>query len=307
MRGRGLDLWRGVARRYRALMGQVFGRVAAASVVAIVFAVVGPSTAWALPDGTVGGIQSPASLGALELAVLASESEGVGLHSATALIDGQVKATTLFEDGACRTGTAPEIACPAVVTLNVVTLDLSDGEHQLDVVIEDALARQAIKRHRFEVDNTPPVSTPTVTVDVASGSILPSPPSGSGPIGPDADGPSCASPHLSMFLAQNPLRFRRGVPVLAENRRYRFQGHLTCRVNGRRRAAPRGTEVQVLHRTPRRLMVKSSLAVRGGGQIAARLAFQSRRVVIFRVRGEGGRFVHVRIPIRTAAVRRGRS
>jgi hypothetical protein len=79
-------------------MGRVFGRVAAASVVAAV----GPSTASALPRGTVGGIQSPASLGALELTVLATESEGVGLRSATALIDRQVKATTRFEAGACR-------------------------------------------------------------------------------------------------------------------------------------------------------------------------------------------------------------
>jgi hypothetical protein len=146
-----------------------------------------------------------------------------------------------------------------------------------------------------------------VTVDVGSGSILTSPPGGGGGDPPlPGGGPACASPRLSMFLAQDPLRFRRGVPVLAENRRYRFLGTLTCRVDGRRRAAPRGTEVRVLHRTARRLMIKPSLAVRGGGRISARLAFRGRRVVIFRVRSEAGKYVSVRIRIRTAAVRRGR-
>lgn len=301
--GRRLDLWLGVDRRYRALMGQVLGRVALAWVAAVALALAGSSTAWAVPHGTVGGIQSPASSGALELFVLATESEGVGLRSATALIDGRHAAAADFEDGACRAGATA--ACPAVVTLNVVTLGLSDGDHELEVRIADELGREFAKRETFEVDNTPPVNTPTVVVDIASGTILPSPPGG-GPGGPGAGGPRCAFPRLSMFLAQNPLRFRRGVPVLAEGRRYRFQGHLTCAVGGRRRAAPRGTEVEVLHRTPKRLMRKASLAVGSSGRLSARLAFPSRRVVIFRVQGEGGKSVSVRIPIRTAEVRRGR-
>lgn len=309
MRGRGreLDLWRGSARRYRALMGQVFGRVTAGSVVAVALALTGASTAWAVPHGTVGGVQSPASSGALVLSVLATESDGVGLRSATALIDDRFAAGAPFEDGACRTGAPADVACPAIVTLNVLTLDLSDGDHELEVVIEDELGRQFIKRETFEVDNTPPVSTPTVIVDIASGAILPGRPPGGGPTPPGGGVPGCAHPRLSVFLAQDPLRFRRGVPVLAKGRRYRFRGQLTCRIAGRRQAAPRGTAIQVLHRTRKRLMVKRSLTVRRNGRIAARLAFKSRRVLIFRLRGQGGRTVRVRIPIRVSKVRRGRS
>jgi len=288
-------------------MGQPLGRVAAGSVVAVVLALTGAPTASAVPHGTVGGVQSPASSGALVLSVLATESDGVGLRSATALIDGGFAAAAPFEDGACRSGAPVDVACPAIVTLNVLTIDLSDGEHELEVVIEDELGRRFIRRETFEVDNTPPISTPTVIVDIASGAIVPSPPPGTGPTPPGGGVPGCADPRLSMFLAQDPLRFRRGVPVLAKGRRYRFRGRLTCRIAGRRRAAPRGTAIQVLHRTRKRLMVKRSLTVRRGGRIAARLAFKSRRVLIFRLRGQSGRLVRVRIPVRVSKVRRGPS
>ena len=301
---RKLDLWWGDERSYRALMGRVLGRVAVGSIAAIALALVGASTAWALPTGAVGGVQNPATSGALVLDVLATTTgnDGVGLSRATAEIDGVSMASMPFEAGACR---LPEVVCPATVTLNVVTLGLSDGLHQLDVLIVDEQERAFVSRRIIEVDNTPPVNTPIVVVDIGSGSILPSPPGPGGPVGPDA-GPACAFPRLSMFLAQDPLRFRRGVPVLAEGRKYRFQGQLTCVVDGRRRPAARGTEVQVLHRTSKRLMRKSSLSVRGNGRLSAKLAFPSRRVVIFRVRGAGSRTVQVRIPIRTADVRRGR-
>jgi hypothetical protein len=102
-----------------------------------------------------------------------------------------------------------------------------------------------------------------------------------------------------MRLAQRPLRFRRGVPVLLRNRVYRFAGRLSCRINGARRGAPRGMAVQVRHRLRGRWTVtKPTIHVRKAGEIVARLAFRSRRVVIFRVRGAGGNVVRVRIPIR---------
>ena len=46
-----------------------------------------------------------------------------------------------------------------------------------------------------------------------------------------------------MMLDQRPLRFEEGVPVLASGRSYRFRGRLTCRIDGHRRPAPRGTLV----------------------------------------------------------------
>ena len=146
MRGRGgreLNLWRGDARGYRALMGQVFGRVAAGTVVAIALALADPS-------GAVANLQNPVTSGVLMLVVQATESEGVGLRSASAYVDGQLKSIANFADDACR-GETP--TCPAFVNLNVETGedDLADGVHELDVVIEDRLGRTFnVPRESFE-------------------------------------------------------------------------------------------------------------------------------------------------------------
>jgi hypothetical protein len=300
MTSRELNLCGAESRSYRARM---LGRVAGAWLLCAAAMLAGASTASALPTAAIGGVTNPATLGALELSVLASETEDLGLESATALLDGSVVAEAQFEEGACRAGS--EVACPAVLTLTVVTIDESDGIHELMVVVENEQGSRFTWTKNIEIDNTPPVSTPIVTVEIGSGAIQPGPP-GPGPGPPSPTDRRCVAPRLSMSLAQIPLRYKRGRPVLAKGRKYRFTGRLTCRVDGRRRAAPRGTEVQVLHRTRRRLMRKKSLAVRRNGRVAARLGLRSRRVVIFRARGADGRFVTVRIKIRVAKLKRGR-
>jgi hypothetical protein len=297
---RELNLCTASGRDYRALMGRMLRRVAAVTVAAIALALSGGSAAWAVPNAAVGGIQSHVSAGGLSLSVLATESEGVGLSTASALIDDELIATVPFPDGACRTD-SPDVACPATVALNI-SFDLDPGVHELAVVVEDELGRQFVKRSAFEVIEHPP-SRRVVTIEIGSGTLQPGP--GPGP-GPPRRARRCAAPRLSMALAQNPLRYRRGVPVLAKNRRYRFSGRLTCRVDGRRRPAPRGTEIQVLQRTRWRRMAKKSLAVGRDGRISVRLRFPSRRVVIFRARGTGNTVVSVRIPVRVAKVKRGR-
>ena len=109
-----------------------------------------------------------------------------------------------------------------------------------------------------------------------------------------------------MRLAQRPLRFRRGVPVLAAGRTYRYEGRLTCRINGRRRAAPRGMPVQVRNRLRGSTFSKPAIEVRKAGEIVARLRYRSSRVVIFRVVSANGDFVSVRIPIRVVRVDKAR-
>jgi len=308
-RMRELNLWAVVPRRYRVLMGQVLGRIAAGTVIAIAFAMAGASAASADVTGSVGGVQSPASSGALELDVMAMEGDGIGLRSATAFIDGQFKATGLFPDGACRANAEPPEPCPSTIRLNVETgPPVSDGDHVLTVVIEDMDGgRWDMWSQVFEVDNTPVVSTPTVTVSIGSGSIVLPPPPGSGPPPPSGGAGGCASPRLSMFLAQKPLRFRRVVPVLAAGRRYRFLGHLTCRVNGRRRPAPQGMRIEVRNRLRGRTFVKPGVKVRKNGLIVTKQAYPSSRVVVFRARGTDGGLVRVRIPIHVVRVKRGRS
>jgi hypothetical protein len=291
------------------LMGRMFGRVTVGMVIAFAFALTGASAASADVTGVVAGVQSPAQDGELELDVLAIEASGVGLRSATAFIDGQFKATGPFPDGACRANEVEPPPCPSTIRLNVATgKPLSDGDHVLTVVIEDmGGAMWPMWTQQFEVDNTPVESTDTVTVSVGSGTIL-GPPSGSGPPPPTGGGaPRCASPRLSMFLAQRPLGFVRGVPVLVAGQRYRYLGRLTCRVNGRRRPAPRGTRIEVRNRVRGRTFVKPGVKVRKDGLIVTKLAYPSSRVIVFRARGTSGDLVSVRIPIRVVHVKRRRS
>ena len=243
---RELNLCVAEGRGYRALMSRMLGRVACIWLLCAVAALVGASTASALPTAAIGGVQDPATLGTLELSVLASETEDLGLKSATAMLDGVTVAEKQFEEGACRAGS--EVACPAVVGLTVVTIDEDDGIHELKVVVENEQGGTFTWSRNIEIDNTPPVSTPTETVEIGSGAIQPSPP-GPGPGPPPPGDRGCAAPRLSMSLAQTPLRYKRGLPVLAKRRKYRFTGRLTCRIDGRRRPAPRGTEILVLHRT----------------------------------------------------------
>ena len=77
--------------------------------------------------------------------------------------------------------------------------------------------------------------------------------------------PACA-PQLTMRLAQRPVRRRRGVPVLATGRSYRFSGRLTC--------APAGTIVDAGE--------AGAFTVGPDGRIAARVAYRGARTVEFR-------------------------
>lgn len=301
---RELNLCVAETRGYRAAMGRMFGRVVGVWLVCAVGALVGASSASALPFAAVGGVQDPASSGELKLSVLANESQGLGLTSATALLDGQAVATTDFLDGTCRDGS--DVGCPAVVMLTVPTAGHSDGMHSLKVIVENELGEQFEWERLFEVDNTPPVSTPVVTVSVGSNAVLPGPPPGGGTTPPPAGERGCAAPRLSMFLAQRPLRFRRGVPVLVAGRSYRYTGNLTCRIDGRRRPAPRGTEVQIRNRVNGHTITQPSVRVRRNGLIIARLAYRTSRTIVFRVRGTNDSVVRVRIPIRVVKVKRGR-
>jgi hypothetical protein len=298
MTWRELNLCAGRGPDYRALMGRMPARVLGPLVVLAVGLAV-PAVASAAPNGSVAGWRSPLA-GTMHVAVQATPDPvtGAALRSATATMPGYAVSES-FGDGTCSQ------VCPATVVLAVHTVDphtkqinVTNGDHWLEVTIEDVTGAKKILRQMITVDNTPLVNRPTVTVQIGSGTIAPpsSPPGGGDPPGP---GPTCRAPRLSMRLADKPLRFRRGVPVLKRGKAYRYEGKLTCRVDGRRRPAPRGMEVQVRNRLRAGwTVVKPSVEVRKAGEIVARLAYSSSRTIIFRVRGAGGEVVRVRIPIR---------
>jgi hypothetical protein len=264
-----------------------------------------PASAQASTFGAVGGVRDPAS-GVLELTVQAVENQGIGLRRATATLAGRPLATATFAEPDCLPG-----VCPAVGTvfLDVPTYDFPDGPARLEVTVEDAAGSVThVVDQRVTIDNTPPTSTSTVTVSIGAGAKKPQtgPGGPGGPAGP-SDTSGCASPRLSMFLAQRPLRIKRGVPVLAAGRKYRFRGRLTCIVDGRRKAAPRGTLVQVRDRRNGRTIERPAARVKLGGAIVTKLAHRRSCTVVFRIRGAGGHLVSVRIPIRVVRAKGARS
>jgi hypothetical protein len=286
---RNLNLCRAKGRGYRALMGRMPAAVMGLLLVCVA-ALVAPSAASAEVNGSAAGWRDPAS-GTLDLIVQATPDE-VPLQNASASLGGVLLDVEGFGDGTCET------TCPARVELSVDTTRVSDGQRELVVWVTDADGVPTeLERRTITIENTPRVFTPTVTVQIGSGTINPpsSPPGGGDTPGA---GPSCRSPRLSMRLTDKPLRYRRGVPVLKRGKTYRYAGTLTCRIDGRRRPALRGTKVQVRNRLRGWTITKPSIELRKAGDVVARLAYRSSRVVIFRVVGAGGEVVRVRIPIR---------
>jgi hypothetical protein len=264
-----------------------------------------PAAAQAEVHGAVGGLRDPAA-GTLQLNVRVTETTGVGVRRASAMLGGHLLDSQYFADPACASGVCPTVA---TVDLAVPTTAVPDGTARLEVTVEDATGTVThVVDQTITVVNKPVVSNPTVVVSVGGGAKNPQ----SGPNGPGGPaGPSgtdgCRSPRLSMFLAQRPLRIKRGVPVLAAGRKYRFRGRLTCLVEGRRKAAPRGTLVQVRDRRNGRSIERPAARVKTGGAVVVKLAHRRSCSVIFRVRGAGGHLVSVRIPIRVVRAKGARS
>jgi len=264
-----------------------------------------PAAAQASTSGAVGGVRDPAA-GTLRLSVHAVETDGIGLRRATVLLGGNILDNQYFADPDCVPGVCPTVA---TVDLAVPTGAIPDGPARLEVTVEDAAGTVThVVDQTVTVTNKPVVSNPTVVVSVGGGAKNPQagPGGPGGPAGP-SDTSGCASPRLSMFLAQRPLRIKRGVPVLAAGRKYRFRGRLTCVIQGRRKAAPRGTLVQVRDRRNGRTIERPAARVKTGGAVVAKLAHRRSCTVVFRVRGAGGHLVSVRIPIRVVRAKGARS
>jgi hypothetical protein len=272
---------------------------------AVVAALTVSPAAQAATSGAVGGVRDPAG-GVLDLTVQAVENGGVGLRRASVTLGGTALDTAAFAEPDCAPG-----VCPAVgtVALSAPTYGVPDGPARLEVTVEDAAGTVThVVDQTITIVNRQPTSTSTVTVSVGAGAKNPQtgPGGPGGPAGP-SDTSGCASPRLSMFLAQRPLRIKRGVPVLAAGRKYRFRGRLTCVIDGRRKPAPRGTLVQVRDRRNGRTIERPAARVKTGGAIVSKLSHRRSCTVVFRIRGAGGHLVSVRIPIRVVRAKGARS
>jgi hypothetical protein len=313
---RELNLCPGKVGGYRAQMGRMLARVLG-PLIACAVLLAAPSVASAGPTGSAAGWRDPLK-GSMTLTVqaLPDPVTRADVVSARATL-GPLAVTASFTNGSCS------VSCPVRVDLPVDSDErtpapesrriVSDGPQTLVVTIRDANGEETeVLRRVITVENNARPSpcelrdlTCKVTVQIGSGSTTPQPSPPDGPVGGDS-GPSCASPRLSMRLASKPLRYRHGVPVLAAGKSYRYAGELTCRIDGRRKPAPRGTEVQVRNRLRGWTISKPEITLRKAGDVVAHLSYRSSRVVIFRVRGTGGEVVRVRIPIRVVRVKKGR-
>jgi hypothetical protein len=258
------------------------------------------------PTGAVGGVRSQAS-GVMELTVLGRD-DGIGLSRTAVTIDGVALDEAPFGDGTCveLPDDGAGTGCPAVseATLAAPTAGFSDGPHRLIVTARDAAGNVGtLVDQSVTVANTPPKNTSTVTVNVGSGRIRT--PSGSnspgGPVGPQEE--ACASPRLEIFLASRPLRIRKGLPVLAAGHKYRWRGKLTCRIDGKRKPAPRGTVVQLRSIVGGRIVSTRKLRVGRRGKLSVRFALRSSRVLVFRFAGTDGDVVRVRVRVRVVRPR----
>ena len=246
--------------------------------------------------GTVSGVRAPAS-GTLALAVQAVAGDAAGLRGARALLDGGVVDVAAFGPAGCAPGT-----CPAggIVRLAVDTRAVPDGPHRLAIVVEDGDgALTTLLDQPILVANVvvPLTATVVLTFGSGRGATPPSPVTGGG-VDPGAEqARGCRAARLTVLLDARRRQVRRGAVVLRRDRAYRFAGRLTCRRDGARRAAPRGTRIAV-----RRPGGAPERAVRvgAGGRFAIRLRIERAGAVVFVLREAAGGPVRVRIPVRVA-------
>ena len=88
-----------------------------------------PAAAQAEVHGAVGGLRDPAA-GTLQLNVRVTETTGVGVRRATAMLGGHLLDSQYFADPACAAGVCPTVA---TVDLAVPTAAVPDGTARLEV------------------------------------------------------------------------------------------------------------------------------------------------------------------------------
>ena len=74
-------------------------------------------------------------------------------------------------------------------------------------------------------------------------------------------------PHAAaVVLARSkPLRVAKDRPVLQANKRYRFEGRLTCVIKGKRLSAPKRTRIEVFNKVGRKTVSKPATRLGAAG------------------------------------------
>jgi len=232
--------------------------------------------------------------------------------------EGALSTATLTIGGTPVGNTAPfvcrnEGCAVADATIHVDTTSFADGTYRMVATLTNASGETGTAEGDIEIWNHRPNQCPTANnppntcrADLSIGSdpaaeppaVTPGTNGGGGVQG--ANESSCASPRLSMSLADKPLRVSHGVPVLLKSKSYRFTGRLTCLVKNKRRSAAKGTRIEVRNTVGRKTVRKPSGKVGNGGKITVVLKYASSRTIEFRFTNADGKSSKVRIKVRIA-------
>jgi hypothetical protein len=218
----------------------------------------------------------------------------------------------------CQTGSGVA-AFTAIKDKNGVVLNidkaidssgLDAGTYYRRVVVYDAAGNSAdlLKSgdsvwEAFEVWH-PSLGSATQTLSIGSSSLpepQPQPNVNANQNGkPGSTAAACRSPRLSVSLSQKPLRVSKSVAVLQYGKRYRFQGRLSCVVNGRRISAPKRTKVQLFNKVGKRTVTKKGPQIAAKGRFKISLKYpRGSRKLIFRFTNATGQRSQVSIKIKT--------
>jgi hypothetical protein len=264
------------------------------------------------PAAAVGGVTSPAR-GALSLNVQASDN-GTGLRSAIAYIDGIEVDRDSFGGEGCADLTSDastvdmrlDADCPHVDALDL-TADTAgfaeDQVHELKVTVFDWAGNESSYASPIEVDNVFDLGQSSQELKIGTSGTTTNPTvnsannTGTGGVA-GASAQSCRSPRLSFSLSNKPMRISKGVPVLQYGKRYRFNGRLTCVINGKRKSAPKRARVDILNKIGKKTYEKAGTTVRDSGKLTVILSYKSSRTISFRFTSSDGKRSTVSIKVK---------
>jgi hypothetical protein len=270
------------------------------------------------PKFAIGGLTKPAAAdaqGNITLDIRATDA-GMGLRDAVAWFDDQTATPKSFGGTNCTELTPNDASidlpldadCPKVGNVSLTAKAgpsfLSNADHTLYVQVTDWAGHTTRVSEVVPVLNNPDLGTFTRTLSIGTSGITTNPNqnganNGSGGVA-GASATSCRSPRLSMVLSEKPLRVRKGVPVLKRNKRYKFNGRLTCVINGKRRSAPKRTRIDILSQIGKKTTEGPGTTTAGSGKISVILAYPKSRTLIFRFTNSDGQRSQVRIKITVA-------
>jgi hypothetical protein len=263
------------------------------------------------PHVGVGGYQSPADK-ALSLDFAATDV-GTGLRTAEAWITGQPVVTGDFPDTDCRDLTPGDatvdmpldakcaFADHAAISVPITGLPNGDG-YVLNYRVTDWAGNEYTESKPLSINVNPYLGTNTQTLSIGTtGTTNPNANAnnngGSGGVA-GASAQSCRSPRLSFSLSNKPMRISKGVPVLQYGKRYRFNGRLTCVINGKRKSAPKRARVDILNKVGKKTLEKAGTTVRDKGRLTVILSYKSSRTISFRFTNSDGQRSTVSIKIK---------